>query len=123
MVPRVYVDTSVVGGCLDEEFREHSNRLLADFESGLLRAVLSNITIAELKQAPDGVRSLLDPPGRSVVNKTFDAVRMMREIRDRMSREISRMTPEEQIEYFEKKSGLHEKREGIEEAAQPSPEP
>jgi hypothetical protein len=39
-------------------------------------------------------------------HKTFDAVKMMREIRNRMSKEIKGMVPEEQIEYIEKKSGL-----------------
>jgi len=41
--------------------------------------------------------------------KTFDAVKMMREIRDRMSEEIRRLTPKERIEYFERKSGLEKK--------------
>jgi len=63
MVPSVYIDTSVIGGCLDEEFREHSERLLADFNEGRFRAVLSNITVAEMRQAPEEVRSLLERDG------------------------------------------------------------
>lgn len=59
MIPRVYINTSVIGGCLDEEFKEHSERLFQDFEAGRLRPVLSNITIAELLQAPEAVRSLM----------------------------------------------------------------
>ncbi len=43
--------------------------------------------------------------------KTFDAVKMMREIRDRMSEEIRRLNPKERIEYFEKKSGLKKKKD------------
>lgn len=39
-------------------------------------------------------------------NKDFDAVKMMREIRDRMSKEMNGMTIKEQIEYIKKKSGL-----------------
>ena len=39
-------------------------------------------------------------------DKGFDAVKMMRKIRDQMSKEIKRMTPKEQIEYIEEKSGL-----------------
>ena len=39
-------------------------------------------------------------------NKTFDAVQVMRDIRDRMSREIKGMAPEKQIDYIEKRSGL-----------------
>jgi len=45
MIPRVYIDTSVIGGCLDEQFKEHSERLFTDFEADRLRAVISNITI------------------------------------------------------------------------------
>ncbi len=60
MIPRVYIDTSVISGRLDEEFQEHSERLFADFEAGRLRAVTSNLTIAELLQAPREVRSLLE---------------------------------------------------------------
>lgn len=41
--------------------------------------------------------------------KTFDAVKVMRGIRDRMSEEMRGMTPKEQIEYIEKKSGLRGK--------------
>lgn len=31
MKPRVYTDTSVLGGCEDEEFTEHSVRLMESF--------------------------------------------------------------------------------------------
>ncbi|MGQ9630274.1 MAG: hypothetical protein ACUVXI_08165 [bacterium] len=48
-------------------------------------------------------------------DKTFDAVKIMRSIRDRMSEEMKGMTPEEQIEYIERKSGL--RREGKERVA------
>lgn len=63
MVPRVYVDTSVIAGCLDPEFREHSERMRRAFATGLLRAVISDITVAELKLAPASVRSLIARPG------------------------------------------------------------
>lgn len=32
---RVYVDTSVIGGCFDDEFAAWSNGLVQDFEVGL----------------------------------------------------------------------------------------
>jgi hypothetical protein len=38
-------------------------------------------------------------------NGAFDAVEMMRQIRDRMSEEMKRLTPTQQIEYIERKSG------------------
>lgn len=59
MKPRIYTDTSVLGGCEDEEFREASRRLLEPFQSGELTLVLSELTLRELEGAPDGVRTLL----------------------------------------------------------------
>jgi len=63
MILRVYVDTSVIGGCLDEEFGVYSQRLFGDFDRGRFRAVISDITLAELETAPPGVRWLLTRPG------------------------------------------------------------
>ena len=71
MVLRVYVDTSVIGGCRDPEFAEHSERLLGDFETGRLRAVISNVTIAEVLQAPTEVRALLERPGIREAENVF----------------------------------------------------
>ena len=42
---RVYADTSVIGGCLDEEFRAHSKRIMDSFVRGDLTLVLSLIEI------------------------------------------------------------------------------
>lgn len=71
MIPRVYIDTSVIGGCLDEQFKEHSERLFTDFEADRLRAVISNITIAEVLQAPEEVRSLLQHPALKKAEKVY----------------------------------------------------
>jgi len=59
MKPRIYTDTSVLGGCEDDEFREPSRRLLDAFQSGELTLVLSELTVRELEAAPEGVRMLL----------------------------------------------------------------
>ena len=32
MKQRVYIDTSVIGGCFDSEFKEWSNKLFDDFK-------------------------------------------------------------------------------------------
>jgi hypothetical protein len=37
--------------------------------------------------------------------KTFDAVKFMREQRDRISKEIMNLSPEEIVKYFERKDG------------------
>ncbi len=59
MKPRIYTDTSVLGGCEDEEFREPSLRLLEAFQRGELTLVVSELTIRELETAPEGVRMVL----------------------------------------------------------------
>ena len=59
MKPRIYTDTSVMGGCEDDEFREHSRRLLEAFVGGDLTLVLSELTLRELEAAPEGVRMVL----------------------------------------------------------------
>jgi hypothetical protein len=59
MVGRIYVDTSVIGGCEDEEFRLHSRRLMNAFARGDLQLVLSELTLLELAAAPEPVRAVL----------------------------------------------------------------
>lgn len=56
MRPRIYVDTSVIGGCEDEEFEEHSKRLMECFARGDFVLVLSDLTLQELAAAPNRVR-------------------------------------------------------------------
>lgn len=56
---RIYTDTSVLGGCEDEEFAEHSVRLMEGFVEGRRVLVVSSLTIQELAGAPAKVRSRL----------------------------------------------------------------
>jgi hypothetical protein len=55
---RIYLDTSVIGGCFDPEFRVWSESLMEDFRQGRYVAVVSDVTAAEVAPAPDFVRSL-----------------------------------------------------------------
>jgi len=55
---RIYIDTSVLGGCFDVEFSEWSNGPIRDFRSGRLVPVLSDVTAAEVVDAPARVREL-----------------------------------------------------------------
>lgn len=55
---RIYVDTSVIGGCFDPEFQAWSNGLIEDFRTGKFRLVLSDVTAAEIDRAPELVREL-----------------------------------------------------------------
>ena len=56
---RVYADTSVIGGCEDEEFREPSRQLIDRFALGEMTLVLSALTLRELEAAPAQVREIL----------------------------------------------------------------
>ena len=58
--PRVYVDTSVIGGCFDPEFSTWSLGLMVDFKLGLLRPVVSEIVRLEIAGAPSVVRQQYD---------------------------------------------------------------
>ena len=55
---RIYIDTSVLGGCFDPEFAAWSNGLMRDFRAGRLVPVLSDVTAAEVAAAPGPVRDL-----------------------------------------------------------------
>ena len=52
---KIYVDTSVIGGCLDSEFEKWSNGLFKDFEFDFYTPVISEIVVAEITQAPKEV--------------------------------------------------------------------
>jgi predicted nucleic acid-binding protein len=56
---RVYIDTSVLGGCFDPEFARWSNALIADFRTARLKLVISEIITAETADAPPEVREVL----------------------------------------------------------------
>jgi len=59
MIQRVYIDTSVIGGCLDLEFEKWSVKLFSEFTSGKKIAVVSDITFDELEFAPKKVQNIL----------------------------------------------------------------
>ena len=59
MHKRIYIDTSVIGGCLDEEFSHWSNQLMREFRSGFKIAVISDLTLRELEEAPDAVKKVI----------------------------------------------------------------
>ncbi len=57
--PRVYADTSVIGGCLDDEFAEESLALLGMAREGKIILLLSDILADELDPAPTEVQQFL----------------------------------------------------------------
>jgi len=59
MKQRIYIDTSVIGGCEDEEFAQWSVQLFKEFQQGIRIAVISDLTRIELEKAPESVRKIL----------------------------------------------------------------
>ncbi|MGH7885768.1 MAG: hypothetical protein ACRENO_08755 [Thermodesulfobacteriota bacterium] len=53
---RIYLDTSVIGGCFDDEFKIWSNALMKDISTGLFHGVTSELVQAEIADAPKNVR-------------------------------------------------------------------
>ncbi len=56
---RLYLDTSVIGGCFDKEFEEFSNQLMLEITDSLAIPVISSITVAEIENAPDMIKKQL----------------------------------------------------------------
>ncbi len=57
---KVYTDTSVIGGCFDEEFKEWSNALFLEFVAGIKLIMLSDLTLQELELARQEVREKIN---------------------------------------------------------------
>ncbi|MDQ3015973.1 MAG: PIN domain protein [Bacteroidota bacterium] len=56
---RIYVDTSVFGGCFDPEFEIYSIRLIDMFKIGKFKAIISEVSEFELRFAPASVKQIL----------------------------------------------------------------
>lgn len=49
---KVYLDTSVIGGCFDKEFISDSTILIEEIKNGIRKGVVSDITDKEIQKAP-----------------------------------------------------------------------
>ena len=78
MIQRVYIDTSVIGGCIDQEFKEWSIKLFDEFKKGKKIAVISDITLDELELAPKKVQEIL----KQIPGKFLEIVESNREIEE-----------------------------------------
>lgn len=56
---RIYADTSVFGGCFDDEFSKESKALFEDIKKGKFILVISSTILRELNNAPDYVQHIL----------------------------------------------------------------
>ena len=59
MIQRVYIDTSIVGGFFDEEFKDATFKLFNRLENDEIIFVVSELLDLELLNAPTRVRELL----------------------------------------------------------------
>jgi predicted nucleic acid-binding protein len=78
---RIYIDTSVIGGCLDKEFQNASRELIDKFKQGEMTVVISELTTLELKDAPQEVQDILkEIPERNIeyVELTEEVVNLAR---------------------------------------------
>ena len=75
---RIYVDTSVIGGCFDEEFSFWSRKFFREVKKGLKIAVISDLT--------QTVRDSY-PTGGYLMKKKFDAVAFQRRRRRALTKE------------------------------------
>ena len=76
---RIYVDTSVIGGCCDEEFAEASCRLIEMVKRGEIALLISALLAEELEDAPPDVKAILDDlPRHSLefVNESAESRRL-----------------------------------------------
>ncbi len=76
---RIYIDISVIGGCLDKEFQNVSRQLIDKFKQGEMIVVISELTTLELKDAPREVRNIVrDIPEKNIeyVELTEEAVNL-----------------------------------------------
>jgi len=77
---RIYVDTSVLGGCVDAEFSPWSNGLVEDFRRGVFRAVLSDVIAEEIGRAPATVQAVYQELlnlGAEVVSVSSDVLHLV----------------------------------------------
>ncbi len=78
---RVYADTSVFGGCFDEEFAEITGRSFDEVRQGRFRLVVSTTTLRELQRAPEEVRQVVESiPETSI--ETFEVDEEVTALRD-----------------------------------------
>lgn len=71
MKQRIYINTSVIGGCEDEVFSKWSIQLFEEFRQGLTIAVVSDLTRRELEKAPESVKKRLSSLPKGDVENVF----------------------------------------------------
>ncbi|MFM6325670.1 MAG: PIN domain-containing protein [Microcystis panniformis] len=73
---RVYIDTSVIAGCLDDEFSLKSNQLMEAIKQEKFILLMSDIIVSELINAPQGVKDIL----LSIPQRVIEVVKITPEV-------------------------------------------
>jgi len=58
-ISKIYIDTSVIGGCFDAEFKVESRKLFDRIKLGFYKGLISEITVNELENAPKKINDLV----------------------------------------------------------------
>ena len=75
---RVYLDTSVIGGVYDSEFKLYSLQLFDAIRNGIYSAVVSRLTVDELELAPEKIKKVLT----TIPKNNLEIITITPEIRD-----------------------------------------
>ncbi|MDL1892126.1 type II toxin-antitoxin system VapC family toxin [Sphingobacteriales bacterium CHB3] len=70
---RVYADTSVFGGCFDDEFSYESIKFFEEVAQRKFILVLSSVTLRELNEAPEHVQRTLEKIPADTIEVVDDA--------------------------------------------------
>lgn len=76
---KIYLDTSVISGCFDEEFSYWSQLLLSNFQNKSLLLFISTLTKAEISDAPENVKDLffeLLESGIEILHETEESLQL-----------------------------------------------
>jgi predicted nucleic acid-binding protein len=73
---RVYIDTSVIAGCLDDEFSLESNQLMEAIKQEKFILLMSDIIVSELINAPQSVKDIL----LSIPQRVIEVVKITPEV-------------------------------------------
>ncbi|MCA2694397.1 MULTISPECIES: hypothetical protein [unclassified Microcystis] len=73
---RVYLDTSVIGGCLDDEFSLESNQLMEAIKQEKFILLMSDIIVSELINASQAVKDIL----LSIPQRVIEIVKITPEV-------------------------------------------
>ena len=56
---RIYIDTSILGGCEDDEFSIASLKLIDCIKTGEFKVLVSDLLVTELAFAPESIKGIL----------------------------------------------------------------